>query len=129
VIVVDTSALAAIFQNEPAGLEIERVLSSTRRAFVPVSCIAEIAVLNRMGPKRFHWLDRMLAGINVETVSIDAEAAPYAVQAARRYGKGTGHPAQLNFGDCLSYAVARSRDLPLLYVGKDFRHTDVRSVF
>jgi ribonuclease VapC len=53
------------------------------------------------------------------------EAAKLAAGAARTYGKGSGHPAQLNFGDCLSYGVARARELPLLYVGNDFHHTDI----
>lgn len=47
-------------------------------------------------------------------------------QAYRDYGKGSGHPAQLNFGDCFSYALAKDRDEPLLYKGNDFIHTDIR---
>jgi len=128
VIVVDTSALAAIFRNEPVGSEIERILASTLRSLVPVSCVVEFALLRRMGPERFDWLNHALSRVNVETVGIDPGAKDHAVEAARRYGKGSGHPAQLNFGDCLSYAVAKSRALPLLYVGDDFSQTDIDSV-
>ena len=55
----------------------------------------------------------------------DAAMHEAAVAAARFYGKGSGHPAQLNFSDCLVYAVAKQRDLPLLFVGDDFVHTDI----
>lgn len=58
-------------------------------------------------------------------IDIEAQPAASAVEAVGRYGKGSGHKAQLNFGDCLVYAVARHRDLPLLYVGDDFSHTDL----
>ncbi len=47
--------------------------------------------------------------------------------AYRRYGKGSGHPARLNFGDCFAYALARDRNEPLLFVGNDFVHTDIKS--
>ncbi len=47
--------------------------------------------------------------------------------AYRRYGKGSGHPARLNFGDCFAYALARDRNEPLLFVGNDFIHTDIKS--
>ncbi len=56
-----------------------------------------------------------------------ASVARLAADAFQRFGKGTGHKAQLNFGDCLSYAVAKSLDAPLLFKGEDFRHTDVKS--
>ena len=48
-------------------------------------------------------------------------------EAYRRYGKGSGHPARLNFGDCFAYALAKDFDEPLLYIGNDFVHTDVQS--
>ena len=58
---------------------------------------------------------------------LDAESVELARGAATTYGRGTGHRAGLNFGDCLVYAVAKHRDLPLLYVGDDFSHTDIAS--
>ena len=59
-------------------------------------------------------------------IAVDTSASyGVAVDAFNRYGKGRGHPAQLNFGDCLSYAVARSRNLPLLFKGDDFARTDL----
>lgn len=74
------------------------------------------------------WVAELESRPSFEIASITPEVAHIAADAARTYGKGSGHPAQLNFGDCLSYAVAKSRDLPLLYVGHDFRQTDIHSV-
>jgi len=56
---------------------------------------------------------------------MDAKTASLAVQAFADYGKGRGHPAQLNLADCLSYACAKAQGIPLLYKGKDFAHTDL----
>lgn len=56
-----------------------------------------------------------------------AEQARIAREAYRDYGKGNGHPAKLNFADCMAYAPARSEREPLLYVGQDFSHTDVQA--
>ncbi len=65
-------------------------------------------------------------GIIIEPVS--AYQARVAREAHGRYGKGIGHPARLNFGDCFAYALAKEFDEPLLFIGQDFVHTDIRSV-
>jgi ribonuclease VapC len=65
------------------------------------------------------------AQITIEPVTM--EQARIARQAYRDYGKGSGHPAQLNFGDCFSYALARDKREPILFKGDDFGHTDLRS--
>ena len=62
-----------------------------------------------------------------EVRGFDLEQASLAFAAYRRFGKGSGHKARLNLGDCAAYALARSLDLPLLFKGDDFTHTDVRS--
>lgn len=71
-------------------------------------------------------LDRLLALESVRVVPFEASHAEIAREAYARYGKGRGHPAQLNFGDCMAYAIARRDDLPLLYKGDDFVRTDIR---
>ncbi len=63
--------------------------------------------------------------VGATNLPITPEIGELAVSAMARYGKGRGHPAQLNFGDCFSYACARFADVPLLYVGTDFAHTDL----
>jgi ribonuclease VapC len=65
-------------------------------------------------------------GIIIEPVT--AHQATVAREAHRRFGRGSGHPAKLNFGDCFAYALATELDEPLLFVGQDFMHTDVRRV-
>ena len=69
-----------------------------------------------------------MAVIPITVVPFDAEQAELANNANHRYGKGHGHPAQLNFGDTFSYALAAARGLPLLFKGNDFARTDVASV-
>jgi len=71
-------------------------------------------------------LDTLLTELRVEIVPVDLDQARTARGAYRDFGKGSGHPAGLNFGDCFSYALARETDEPLLFVGDDFGHTDVR---
>lgn len=63
--------------------------------------------------------------VGATNLSITPEIGEIALSALARYGKGRGHPAQLNFGDCFSYACAKFADVPLLYVGSDFAHTDL----
>ncbi len=74
--------------------------------------------------RRFDDLIRE-AEIGIEAVT--EEQARLAREAYRDFGKGSGHPAQLNFGDCFAYALARSRGEPLLFIGRDFGHTDITS--
>ena len=71
-------------------------------------------------------LDELLARLNIELIPITVDQAQEARQAWRRYGKKR-HPANLNFGDCFSYALAKTMDEPLLFKGKDFAQTDVQS--
>ncbi len=72
-------------------------------------------------------LDTILtrAGIQIEPVTV--EQARIAREAYRRYGRGSGHRAHLNFGDCFAYALAKARDEPLLFKGDDFSHTDIEA--
>ena len=73
-------------------------------------------------------IDDLLATLDVEVIPFDAEQAALARAAYSLYGKGQGHKAQLNFGDALVYALARSRREVLAFVGDDFSHTDLESV-
>ena len=66
-------------------------------------------------------------GVALRVIDVDGNQIVIAREAHLRYGKGLGHPAQLNFGDCFSYALAKSLDVPLLYKGDDFAKTDIKS--
>jgi ribonuclease VapC len=122
-LVVDTSALAAIYKAEPGYQSLVAALARTELAILPASCLVEACLLRRLGEEFLPWVENYIAEAPVELAPVSLEAAKLAAAAARTYGKGSGHPAQLNFGDCLSYGVAR--ELPLLYVGNDFHHTDI----
>ena len=124
-LVADTSAFVAIYRDEEAAGPCAQALARATRIFIPASCRVEAALLRRPGNDFFEWFRRFTSipaygSVDLTEGMIDAAAA-----AARFYGKGSGHPARLNFGDCLVYAVAKQRDLPLLFVGDDFVHTDI----
>lgn len=70
--------------------------------------------------------DGLLGDLDILIESVTPEQARIAREAYRRFGKGTGHPARLNFGDCFAYALAKDFDEPLLFIGNDFVHTDIR---
>src|SRR5690625_25537 len=96
--------------------------------FMSAATYAESAIVvdRRDDPVLSRRFDEFLAAVGVEVVAVTAEQARIARAAYRDFGKGTGHPAALNFGDCFSYALSIERDHPLLFVGEDFVHTDVR---
>ena len=128
-IVIDTSAVFAIMANEPEAAEIRRVLKAhtdlAMSAFTVFECRA---VLHRRLPRAAQSeLSQFLRLAPVRVEPFDSDLAEIAFVAYRTMGKGSGHKAQLNLGDCASYALARAYDAPLLYKGVDFAHTDVRS--
>jgi len=126
VIVVDTSALVGVFLREAGSDRIMECLAA-QTSLIPVSVFVEFTLLGKLGAARKAWLDELLSDASISVCGIDAGSLDIARAAASKYGKGTGHPAGLNFGDCLVYAVAKYRDLPLLYIGDDFGHTDIAS--
>ncbi|MDW6024474.1 type II toxin-antitoxin system VapC family toxin [Mesorhizobium sp. BAC0120] len=123
--IVDTSALTRLFLAEPGYEEFDRVIADRPFVLIPLSCFVEFGLLHRLGPQRMAWLDAFSVRGGVAVAGIEPEQREMAVMAARKYGKGSGHRAQLNFGDCLVYAVAKYREMPLLFSGEDFRHTDI----
>ena len=84
-----------------------------------------IVIDGRKGPQWLPELDAFLEGLDVITVPASLGQVRIAREAYRRFGKGN-HPAGLNFGDCFAYALAKERDLPLLFKGDDFARTDLR---
>jgi ribonuclease VapC len=126
VIVVDTSALVAILNQEPERLLFLQVIMS-HEVITPCTCVLETAmVLKRLLPTlTVQQQDEFLAGSRIGIAAITPELALSARDAFFVFGKGR-HPAGLNFGDCFSYALARQLDAPLLFKGSDFSKTDVR---
>lgn len=127
--ILDTSALVAILRAEPEALAFAQVIAAAKtRRISAVSYVEAAAVIDSSGDAvASRRLDELLeeAGVVIEPVT--AEQAQLARAAYRDFGKGRGHRAKLNFGDCFSYALARACREPLLYKGDDFTHTDMRS--
>jgi ribonuclease VapC len=128
-IAIDTSALVAIVLGEPERDELLKRLKSVRRALVSTVSVVEarMVVYGRRGPAGVVHLDDLLRLPGFEIVPVTADEMELAFRAFVAYGKGTGHPARLNFGDVFAYALARSREVPLLFKGDDFSETDLAS--
>jgi ribonuclease VapC len=131
VIVVDTSAIVAIFKGEPEAEEFAAILSDADAVAISTATVLEASIVLRSVKNALEpgdaWLDRFLAESNVRVEPVTTEQLEIARAAYRTLGKGTGHGAALNFGDCFSYALAKSLSVPLLYKGDDFARTDVMS--
>ncbi|SRR5690606_17527807 len=125
--IVDSSALLAVIQGEPEGGACSEKLAAEQCQISAANWVeAGVVVDNRSIATQRDFDELMiLAEIAIEPVT--AEHARIARDAYRRYGRGSGHPARLNYGDCFAYALAVSSGEPLLFVGDDFGETDVRS--
>jgi ribonuclease VapC len=125
--VVDTSAVLAILQDEPERRSFNEALESADARLMSVATFVETSILveSRYGAEGLRDLDRLVERAGIELVAVDADQARVAREAWSRFGKGR-HAAALNFGDCFSYALARVLGEPLLYKGGDFSQTDVR---
>lgn len=127
--IVDSSVLIAILTGEPDAEALNDVLSAAARPVLSVANYLEAAIVldRHSSPGPGEKLDRYLAAGMVELVGVTESQVRIARTTYRNFGRGSGHPAALNFGDCFAYALAIERDEPLLYKGDDFSHTDVRS--
>lgn len=124
--VIDTSALVAILQNEPERGEFTSAIEETEsRVMSAVSFVETSMVIeSRYGSDGRRDLDLLVRKARLELVSVDTDQAQIARDAFSRYGKGR-HPARLNLGDCFAYALAKALDEPLLCKGTDFKRTDI----
>jgi ribonuclease VapC len=126
-VVIDSSAVIAILFDEP---EAESLLSQIAVAEVcrlSSASLVEIGIVLRRDaavPRRAAF-DEMLRLFSIKIKSVTEEQAYLALGAYDRFGKGTGHSAGLNYGDCFSYALAKQTGEPLLFKGNDFTHTDL----
>lgn len=125
--IIDTSAVVAILNGEPDAATFARAIQdATERRMSAATYLELAAVVERTrDPIASRLLDDFLARTNVEIMSVTVGQAQIARRAYWDYGKGSGHKAGLNFGDCFSYALARERHEVLLFKGDDFTHTDI----
>lgn len=124
--IVDTSALLAILQDEPERRAFADAIEGAASCRISAANLVEVSIVveARHGAEGVRLLDRLLEIAAIEVVPVDLAQARLARDAWQRFGKGR-HPAGLNFGDCFAYALAMSLREPLLYKGEDFARTDV----
>ena len=128
-VIVDSSALLSVIFEEPDSTTFNEALLRSDPILSCASRIeAAVVVQRRLGPRGSALLSRLLITYGVRLEAVDAVQTDIALSALANFGKGRGRsPASLNFGDLFSYALAKARDLPLLYKGTDFGRTDVVS--
>jgi ribonuclease VapC len=127
--IVDSSALVAILRREPEGTAFSKLLEATKVVRVSAATYFETGIVidSQGNPSASQLLDELIEDSRIQIEPVTVEQAKFARQAYRDYGKGSGHPASLNFGDCFSYALAREKREPILFKGDDFVHTDLRA--
>jgi len=127
VIVADTSALVAIVFGEPEREAFIEIVQHSERVLLSSVTVLEtrMVVHGRRGQRAVVLVDDFLRLPQFEIVPPGTAELNAAYAAFVAYGKGSGHPASLNFGDVFSYALAKTRGLPLLFKGNDFSETDL----
>jgi ribonuclease VapC len=121
-LIVDSSALVAILNGEPEE-DPFKALIARHHTRISAATALETAIVVR--ERRHQLLDALLQDTEISVVPFDAAQARAAREAYARFGKKSGSPARLNFGDCMAYALAKVSGEPLLFKGDDFTHTDV----
>ena len=125
--IVDTSALITILRDEPEALSYAKAIemADARRVSAANFVEAALAIDSSRDPVASRRFDDLCREAHLTIEPVTEAQARIAREAYRDYGRGSGHPARLNFGDCFAYALARESGEPLLFKGADFTHTDV----
>lgn len=126
--VIDSSALLAILQDEPERRAMTEAIERAAHRYLSVVSLVEAGVVieARRGPAAARLLDVLVERAAIEVMPVDVEQGALARRAWARYGRGR-HPAGLNFGDCFAYALSMALGESLLFKGEDFSQTDVVS--
>ena len=124
--VLDTSAILAILQDEPERRKFNEAIEEAESRSLSTASFVECSMIleSRYGADGIRDLDLFIAKAQVSLIPVDEEQADLARRAFRKYGKGR-HPAGLNLGDCFSYALSQALNEALLFKGNDFSQTDV----
>lgn len=127
--IIDSSVLIAILRAEPEAERFAELMAcDSVRISVANWLEASMVAHGQLGAAGTALVDRLVAEAGVEIEPVTVEQARRARLAFERYGRGSGSPAKLNFGDCFAYALSSSTGEPLLFKGDDFVHTDVLRV-
>jgi ribonuclease VapC len=130
VIVVDSSAVIAIFRQEDDAAQFARRIADDDQPMMSAANLVETSIVLRglkdIAPaKAERWLDDFIAAAGIRIEPVTPGQAQFARLAHLQFGRGTGHRAALNYGDCFAYALAKAMDAPLLGKGNDFPLTDI----
>jgi ribonuclease VapC len=127
--IVDTSALIAIHLHEDDAAIYADAVDDAESVLISAATFFEATIVadHPRDPVVGRRFDMLCKKIGLTIVPFDETQARIAREAYRDFGRGSGHPAKLNFGDCFAYALAKATGEPLLFKGKDFLHTDVKS--
>ena len=128
--VIDSSAIIAILTDEQEAAYFAQSIENDALRLMSAASWLETAIVieARFGLPGGKEFDKLIEVAQIHIEMVTAEQVAVARAAYRKYGKGRGHPAGLNFGDCFSYALAKITGEPLLFKGEDFIHTDVLAV-
>ena len=129
-VIVDSSALVAILRDEPDASVYSEAIENASECRISAATFLETAIVidGSRHPIARRRLDNLLATAKITIEPVSEHQAHTARQAYRDYGRGSGHPAQLNFGDCFAYALAEHSGFPLLCTGEDFIATDLEII-
>ncbi|MDQ3689492.1 MAG: type II toxin-antitoxin system VapC family toxin [Chloroflexota bacterium] len=125
--IIDTSALIAILRDEPDARRFAEAIESASERRISAATYVELGAVidGARDPVASRRVDELLAAASVVIEPVTEEQARIARAAYRDFGKGSGHAAGLNFGDCFAYALARETGQTLLFKGEDFARTDI----
>jgi ribonuclease VapC len=121
--ILDTSAIVAILQGEPEAAEFAALIEAEPAVRISAATVLEASIV--LGAKRQTLLDDFIDTARASIVPVDTAQLSLARRAHLQYGRGSGSPAKLNYGDCFAYALAIVSGRQLLFKGDDFSHTDV----
>ncbi|QTN19127.1 type II toxin-antitoxin system VapC family toxin [Brevundimonas sp. AJA228-03] len=126
--VIDTSALIAIIQNEPEARAFDASIRTSSTRLISTATVLEIVsvLTRRLGYDARPIIDHLRADYRLVVVGVDQDQMTVACEAMVRFGRSR-HPAALNFGDCFAYALSKTSGEPLLFKGDDFSRTDIRA--
>ena len=127
--IVDASAVIAILWSEPGFEELSLAIENSRQSTMSAMNFLEAAIIadGTRRPEFSEAFDIFIRTAKIEIAPVTESHARIARQAYRDFGKGSGHRAKLNMGDCFAYALAKATGEPLLFKGNDFIHTDITS--
>jgi ribonuclease VapC len=128
-VIIDSSAVIAILFDEPEAQSLLSQIAVAEVCRLSSASLVEIGIVLRRdaAAQRRAAFDEMRRLFSIKIEPVTEQQAYLALDAYDRFGKGTGHPAGLNYGDCFSYALAKQSGEPLLFKGNDFTHTDLEA--